>query len=442
MPDVEQLLTRLLHSLETLSVGETTTSAGQYQAALVLRAIARAAAGRERLITWQDAENEVHSAFPEYAHTTHHPFGDLPQSPLWELRESDSASPLGGLEADLHDLLARDQHACNQAVKTTLETYFPAKPWEEVLVPAQLMQQEYDGFEHPPYVSPGMHFGNRRALYAANVHRQLQAGIWGKADEEAKSIVVSGGYEDDADKGDEIIYTGQGGQDQNAKKQIHDQDLTKGNAALINSLTTGRPVRVIRGAGGDSPYSPSHGYRYDGLFRVEDAWNQRGASGFRVYRYRLRKLGTDANAATSIPAVTDRSRSGSATDPGTENPGRKETVVQRIVRSTAAANKVKRLHDHTCQICGIRIETPTGAYSEAAHIRGLGRPHNGPDKTENLLCLCPNHHVEFDLGMITIDGDGKVIEHGSTQHGYTLRRLPEHAIDEDYFRYHRETHER
>ncbi len=45
------------------------------------------------------------------------------------------------------------------------------------------------------------------------------------------------------------------------------------------------------------------------------------------------------------------------------------------------------------------------AYSEDAHIRPLGRPHNGPDQPDNVLCLCPNHHVLFDAGAFAIHPD-------------------------------------
>ena len=66
---------------------------------------------------------------------------------------------------------------------------------------------------------------------------------------------------------------------------------------------------------------------------------------------------------------------------------------------------VKRLHDFTCQICGTRLETPAGAYAETCHIRPVGRPHNGPDVAENILCLCPNCHVLFDELSLWINDD-------------------------------------
>lgn len=49
-----------------------------------------------------------------------------------------------------------------------------------------------------PVCSPGHWFASRRALYEASVHRQLRAGICGRADEGAESGVLSGGYTDPA----------------------------------------------------------------------------------------------------------------------------------------------------------------------------------------------------------------------------------------------------
>lgn len=49
----------------------------------------------------------------------------------------------------------------------------------------------------------------------------------------AVSIVLSGMYEDDLDNADNIVYTGQGGQNLTGnKRQIRDQKLERGNLAL------------------------------------------------------------------------------------------------------------------------------------------------------------------------------------------------------------------
>src|SRR5215212_10498477 len=83
-----------------------------------------------------------------------------------------------------------------------------------------------------PDAVEGDHFVDRRDLYEAGIHRPTQAGIAGREAEGAESIVLSGGYEDDEDYGDLIIYTGQGGRDPATGKQIADQEFTGQNQAL------------------------------------------------------------------------------------------------------------------------------------------------------------------------------------------------------------------
>ncbi|WP_328772057.1 HNH endonuclease [Streptomyces sp. NBC_00286] len=116
---------------------------------------------------------------------------------------------------------------------------------------------------------------------------------------------------------------------------------------------------------------------------------------------------------------------------------RRESTASRLVRNAAIAAQVKELHGHACQICETRLQYKRRPYSEAAHIRGLGSPHDGPDELPNLLCLCPNHHVLFDGLEIYIDVDGIVRR---TQEGDALGRLRrhvDHEINETYLHYHR-----
>lgn len=90
-------------------------------------------------------------------------------------------------------------------------------------------------------------------------------------------------------------------------------------------------------------------------------------------------------------------------------PARRSATVSRIVRNYDVAASVKRLYDNTCQVCGTRLLTAAGPYSEGAHIRPLGIPHNGPDSLDNMLCLCPNCHVLFDGHALTIRSDGTTV---------------------------------
>lgn len=291
---------------------------------------------------------------------------------------------------------------------------------------------EFDGYGHVPGVPEGTWFSSQAELARRRVHRNNQAGIVGTSDKGAESIVVSGGYEDDEDYIHTLIYTGHGGKQGN--RQVRDQELTSANESLRTSRINGRPVRVVRAINPQRSKSGKlrhEGYRYDGLYIVEDFWKTRGRSGFLVYKSRLVRAsegplkGADGQALLPPPA-------------GSTVPGRQTMTAQRIVRSTKVADWVKRLHDFTCQICGIRLASDTGAYAEAAHIRPLGTPHDGPDTSDNVLCLCPNHHVLFDLGMLAIDDDLLVTHSGMDGPATPLRDL--HQINRDHLRYHRQHH--
>lgn len=279
-------------------------------------------------------------------------------------------------------------------------------------------------FGHIPGYPEGSLFQDRTELRESGVHRPIQAGISGSQTEGAESIVLSGGYEDDADYEDVIVYTGQGGRDQSTGQQVHDQPFSRGNRALALSKQNGLPVRVIRGSRHDSPCSPPSGYSYDGLFAVEEFWRERGRSGFEVWRFRLVKISERVEVGQEIreePA-------------GYTVPRRQAVRVSRIVRDSTHARNVKALYGYRCQMCGTRLECPAGPYSEAAHIRPLGTPHNGPDTVDNILCLCPNHHVLFDNGAIYVADDLSL--NGDDGDVLTVHR--NHRINRQYLAYHRE----
>jgi putative restriction endonuclease len=228
-----------------------------------------------------------------------------------------------------------------------------------------------------PGIPEGSEFENRVVLSHYGVHRPLQAGISGSQLEGADSIVLSGGYEDDDDLGDEIIYTGHGGRSLDTGQQVADQQMARQNLALALNCQRGLPVRVIRGHNHRSLYSPVVGYRYDGLYRVDSYWREQGRSGFNVWRFRLVKMtmiGTTKQVSEEQPAYGETRRV--------------ELSIQRIVRNTELAIQVKEMYDYQCQVCRTQVLTSVGPYAEAAHSQPLGRPHNGPDKLTNLLCLC------------------------------------------------------
>lgn len=251
----------------------------------------------------------------------------------------------------------------------------------------------------------------------------MQAGICGTKAKGAESIVLSGGYEDDEDYGSVIVYTGHGGRDAAGRHVAHQDPEAPGNAALITSEITGLPVRVTRGSGHHSSDSPASGYRFGGLYRVESHWLARRSDGFLVCRYRMVRV-----APPPELEVTG----------GAESPGRRAVMTQRIIRSSAVVERVKALHDNTCQFCGTRLSAHGHGYSEGAHIRPLGRPHDGPDVEENLLCLCANCHVLFDLGAIVIADDMRVLSEQGPRG--LLRTVPGHRPSQTHLEYHRGLH--
>lgn len=275
------------------------------------------------------------------------------------------------------------------------------------------------GFGETPGHPPGSVFADRRALAEAGVHRALQAGIVGRAEEGAESIVISGGYVDDEDYGDEILYTGAGGRNPTTGRQVAPQQLNRTNLALANSLRHGLPVRVVRRMEGV-------GYRYDGLFRVDDYWPEVGQDGFRVWRFRLLKL--PAEGVVEGRVGEGRAQYGAAP--------RCTGTVTRVIRDTAVTREVKALHDFRCQVCGVQLDTPPGPYAEAAHVRPLGRPHDGPDVLANVLRLCPNHHVQFDRWRFTLADDLTLIGLNGR-----LRVHPRHPIEPAHVHYHRRLYE-
>ncbi|XP_059177141.1 E3 ubiquitin-protein ligase UHRF1-like isoform X2 [Physella acuta] len=161
---------------------------------------------------------------------------------------------------------------------------------------------------------PGVEVGTlwkfRVQVSEAGVHRPHVAGIHGREEDGAYSIVLSGGYEDDKDDGDEFYYTGSGGRDLSGNKrtaeQSCDQTLTRMNKALAKNCNApvdnkkgasakdwkgGKPVRVVRNCKGrkHSDYAPEEGNRYDGIYKVVKYWPEKGKSGFLVWRYLLRR---------------------------------------------------------------------------------------------------------------------------------------------------------
>ena len=279
-------------------------------------------------------------------------------------------------------------------------------------------------------VSIGQIFSRRRDLSEAGVHAPLRAGIWGGANDGACSIVLSGGYEDDIDDLDFILYTGHGGQEN--KKQVADQQFTVGNQGLVLSCELKLPIRVTRGE--QIPNGPDHGYRYDGLYYVHKYERVKGKSGFYVCRFHLR-------SQSNIDQLEETLKPNLKTS--YERAPRSEVTYEKIKRIRENTKKIKMMYDYKCQVCETKLDVPSGdPISIGAHIKGVGRPSNGPDVVENMLCLCPNHHAQFDRYSFYIDPVTYEIRGLNLYETKKLLTHEKHFIDKQFLQYHFEEYQR
>ena len=200
-----------------------------------------------------------------------------------ELQDEDGAAGAGGATE-------------TKETKETKETRWPARPLS-------------DRFGALPGIACGFKFDSRADGCASGVHRATVAGIVGHPDVGCYSIVLNGGYADDVDEGTHLTYTGSGGRSlrgtsanpknlrtgPHTKHQTMEGNEGKKNRALKKSLTTGQPVRVLRGYKLDSKFAPlgiDYGgdvnYRYDGLYRVVKMWTSVGIDHpFNVFKFAL-----------------------------------------------------------------------------------------------------------------------------------------------------------
>ncbi|KAI4300951.1 hypothetical protein L6164_034276 [Bauhinia variegata] len=155
-----------------------------------------------------------------------------------------------------------------------------------------------------PGVEVGDIFFFRMELCLVGLHAPSMAGIdyMGikiSQEEEplAVSIVSSGGYEDNVEDADVLIYSGQGGVNRN-DKEVKDQKLERGNLALEKSLHRGNDVRVVRGLM-DPAHPTGKIYVYDGLYKIQDSWVEKGKSGANVFKYKLFRLPGQPEAYTT-----------------------------------------------------------------------------------------------------------------------------------------------
>jgi len=115
--------------------------------------------------------------------------------------------------------------------------------------------------------------------------------------------------------------------------------------------------------------------------------------------------------------------------------------ISKLIRNAGIVIQLKEKYNYKCQICGKSIpiykNDEINFYVEAHHIKQYNRIHEGPDETQNLIILCPNHHKEFDYGSITIDPkDTLTIIHKNENNPFHGKKIEKkHEIKEEYLKY-------
>ena len=186
------------------------------------------------------------------------------------------------------------------------------------------------------------------------------------------------------------------------------------------------PVRVTRGF--QIKNGPKKGYRYDGLYYVSRYERVKGKSGFYICRFHL---------SSEKPIETLEKEIKKNLKPNYKRADRASSTVNRIKRDVSLAENIKEIYEYKCQICNVYLKTPSGGIAIGAHIKGLGKPHNGPDVIENMICLCPNHHTQFDYYGFYIEPESFEIKGLNGFEGKKITLNKKHKIENRFLKYHK-----
>ncbi|KAL5570017.1 hypothetical protein UlMin_026592 [Ulmus minor] len=205
-----------------------------------------------------------------------------------------------------HKILTHLEQESDKKLKTQRNA-----PWILYCKAAKILFDRKKGLKVPkrlgpiPGVNVGDKFQSRAELKVIGLHHRFLDGIdFMKIDGKnfATSVVNSGRYENGVKSHDTFLYSGEGG---NAlfgnNRERTDQKLERGNLALKNNIEAKAVVRLIRSfqIPNDSKSDvvgisdrKLHGtiYVYDGLYSVDDYWQDRGKHGKLVFRFSLKRI--------------------------------------------------------------------------------------------------------------------------------------------------------
>eukprot|EP00210_Caulerpa_lentillifera_P008500 g8108.t1 len=124
--------------------------------------------------------------------------------------------------------------------------------------------------KHPRGVKPSTGFKLRAELAISGVHHELMRGISTNENTGvAESIVLSGYYAANEDRGDSFVYSGEGGLRNGV--QVSDQVWCRGNLGLRQACQSETPIRVVRCIIDEWK---SKTYYYEGLYKITRCWTE------------------------------------------------------------------------------------------------------------------------------------------------------------------------
>jgi hypothetical protein len=140
-------------------------------------------------------------------------------------------------------------------------------------------------------------------------HGSKGGGISGTTNDGCYSVVVSQLYEDiDGDGGDEILYSSTRG------KTMDDVRANKFTKALLRSVQTRKPVRVLRASGSKWKHAPRVGIRYDGVYRVVNSKEVDKGDEGAYMQFKLLRLPGQNPIHLARPTATEREQFNRVTD--------------------------------------------------------------------------------------------------------------------------------
>ncbi len=98
-------------------------------------------------------------------------------------------------------------------------------------------------------------------------------------------------------------------------------------------------------------------------------------------------------------------------------------------RDPSVKSALLRSCPKACFICGYCKQDSSGAVLvQGAHIKDNAK-NTANDRPENMILLCPNHHVEYDRGIIDFDTEGIIhtLRPDDPENGKTMAFYPKYV---------------